>query len=198
MISGDSSDYHYFDLAVSKLTKPIGMSLELGVRRGQGSKCIIDAYRKHHPQVKLYHLGVDPYGNILYNCDDSDNPMRLDYTEDMKKDMINDFNQLYPEFYFVNLEDKEFFKRYHDYYPIYNFVKTKIDKFEVVHYDGPHDTPSIIEETEYFLNHKPEQCFYIYDDIKNFDLQKIEDHLVKNGFSLIQKGERKAVYEFRT
>ena len=43
MITGDSFEYEFLDNAVKQLTDPIGVSVELGVRRGQGSKSIIDA-----------------------------------------------------------------------------------------------------------------------------------------------------------
>ncbi|MBX0312828.1 MAG: hypothetical protein JHC31_13860, partial [Sulfurihydrogenibium sp.] len=79
MIQGDSREYEFFDEAVKLLKNPIGVSVEIGVRRGMGSKCIIDAYRKYHSSIKLNHLGIDPYGNILYRTADRDQGGRLDY-----------------------------------------------------------------------------------------------------------------------
>jgi hypothetical protein len=63
MIEGDSKEYEVFEEAIKQLTNPIGATVEIGVRRGMGSKLIIDSFRKHHPNVKLNHLGIDPYGN---------------------------------------------------------------------------------------------------------------------------------------
>jgi C-terminal processing protease CtpA/Prc len=48
VITGDSLEYEFLDNAVKQLKDPIGVSVELGIRRGQGSKTIIDAYRKYH------------------------------------------------------------------------------------------------------------------------------------------------------
>ena len=116
MIQGDSKEYEFFDEAVKLLKNPIGVSVEIGVRRGMGSKCIIDAYRKYHPSIKLNHLGIDPYGNILYRTADRDPGGRLDYTNKMKQEALLDLIKEYPEFNLVNLEDSEFFKRF-DKYP---------------------------------------------------------------------------------
>jgi hypothetical protein len=119
MIEGDSKEYEVFEEAIKQLTNPIGATVEIGVRRGMGSKLIIDSFRKHHPNVKLNHLGIDPYGNIEYNPMEAHKNIRLDYTNDMKRDAILDFTKDYPEFHLVCLEDTEFFKRFSDGYPVY-------------------------------------------------------------------------------
>ena len=67
-IEGDSRNYELLDSAVRRIKNPIGASFEIGVRRGLGSKTIIDAYRKYHPSLtNLTHIGLDPYGNLPYN-----------------------------------------------------------------------------------------------------------------------------------
>ena len=194
MISGDSSEYEFFDEAIQLLKNPIGVSVEIGVRRGMGTKCIIDAYRKYHPSVQLKHLGIDPYGNILYRTSDNDKGGRLDYTNKMKQDALLAIIKEYPEFNFVNLEDSEFFKRYADGYPIYDFEKRLLTQYETVHFDGPHDTESVMNEVNFFLDRRPKQCVYIFDDIDTHDIDKIGEHLIWNGFKQFKKGNRKAVF----
>jgi hypothetical protein len=194
MILGDSSEYEFFDEAIQLLKNPIGVSVEIGVRRGMGTKCIIDAYRKYHPNILLTHLGIDPYGNILYRTSDSDKGGRLDYTNKMKQDALLAIIKDYPEFNFVNLEDSEFFKRYADGYPIYNYEKKLLTQYETVHFDGPHDTESVMNEVNFFLERRPKQCVYIFDDIDTHDIDKIGEHLIWNGFKQFKKGSRKAVY----
>jgi hypothetical protein len=194
MILGDSSEYEFFDEAIQLLKNPIGVSVEIGVRRGMGTKCIIDAYRKYHPNISLTHLGIDPYGNILYRTSDSDKGGRLDYTNKMKQDALLAIIKDYPEFNFVNLEDSEFFKRYADGYPIYNYEKKLLTQYETVHFDGPHDTESVMKEVNFFLDRRPKQCVYIFDDIDTHDIDKIGKHLIWNGFKQFKKGNRKAVY----
>jgi len=194
MISGDSFEYEFFDEAIQLLKNPIGVSVEIGVRRGMGTKCIIDAYRKYHPHILLKHLGIDPYGNILYRTSDNDKGGRLDYTNKMKQDALLAIIKEYPEFNFINLEDSEFFKRYADGYPVYDFEKKLLTKYETVHFDGPHDTESVMKEVDFFLERRPEQCVYIFDDIDTHDIDKIGEHLIWNGFKEFKKGKRKAVF----
>jgi len=194
MILGDSSEYEFFDEAIQLLKNPIGVSVEIGVRRGMGTKCIIDAYRKYHPSIQLKHLGIDPYGNILYRTSDNDKGGRLDYTNKMKQDALLAIIKEYPEFNFINLEDLEFFKRYADGYPVYDFEKKLLTKYETVHFDGPHDTESVMKEVDFFLDRRPEQCVYIFDDIDTHDIDKIGEHLIWNGFKEFKKGKRKAVF----
>ena len=194
MILGDSLEYEFFDEAIQLLKNPIGVSVEIGVRRGMGTKCIIDAYRKYHPSIQLKHLGIDPYGNILYRTSDNDKGMRLDYTNKMKQDALLAIIKEYPEFNFINLEDSEFFKRYADGYPVYDFEKKLLTKYETVHFDGPHDTESVMKEVDFFLDRRPEQCVYIFDDIDTHDIDKIGEHLIWNGFKEFKKGKRKAVF----
>jgi hypothetical protein len=194
MILGDSLEYEFFDEAIQLLKNPIGVSVEIGVRRGMGTKCIIDAYRKYHPSIELKHLGIDPYGNILYRTSDNDKGGRLDYTNKMKQDALLAIIKEYPEFNFVNLEDSEFFKRYADGYPVYDFEKKLLTKYETVHFDGPHDTESVMKEVDFFLDRRPEQCVYIFDDIDTHDIDKIGEHLIWNGFKEFKKGKRKTVF----
>jgi hypothetical protein len=198
MITGDSKEYEFFDEAIKLLKNPIGVSVEIGVRRGMGSKSIIDAYRKYHPHIKLNHLGIDPYGNILYRTADNDNGGRLDYTNKMKQEALLDLVKEYPEFNLINLEDLEFFKRFADGYPIYNENKILLKEYETVHFDGPHDTESVMKEVEFFIVRKPKQCVYIFDDIDTHDIDRIGKYLIDNGFKEFKKGERKAVYTYES
>jgi hypothetical protein len=150
MIKGDSKEYEVFEEAIKQLTNPIGATVEIGVRRGMGSKLIIDSFRKHHPNVKLNHLGIDPYGNIEYNPMEAHKNIRVDYTNDMKRDAILDFTKDYPEFHLVCLEDTEFFKRFSDGYPVYDQCKIMLSKYDLIHFDGPHDLGSVLNEVNFF------------------------------------------------
>jgi hypothetical protein len=198
MISGDSKEYEFFDEAIKLLKDPIGVSVEIGVRRGMGSKCIIDAYRKYHPHIKLKHLGIDPYGDIIYRTADNDPGMRLDYNNTMKQEALLAIIKEYPEFNFINLEDSEFFKRFSDGYPVYDNEKKLLTQYEIVHFDGPHDTESVMKEVNFFLDRKPKQCVYVFDDIATHNIDKIGEHLIWNGFKEIKKGNRKIVFVYES
>ena len=195
MIHGDSLEYEFLENAVKALSNPIGVSVEIGVRKGYGSAMIINSYRKYHPKIDLVHLGIDPYGNIEYMTEEN-RKVRLDYTNKMKQECIKDFADI-PEFHMVNLEDTEFFKRFADGYPIYNEYKKMITEYEIVHFDGPHDLKSVINEVEFFAKRLAPEAVFIFDDIKNFDIDKVGKTIIDWGFKEYDKGERKRSFIYK-
>lgn len=200
---GDSLEYGIFETCLSFIKKPIGATLEVGVRDGFGSKVIIDAWRKLHEGTELVHIGLDPYGNIDYNGADNLKNVKYDYTNDMKQDMLQYMSAFYPEFNFVCLDDREFFAKFVNGYPIYREKKILINKYDLIHLDGPHDTDSILEEINYFTVRAADECCIVLDDCQAFDLQRVVEHVgkTKEGvvpnerhlFKLAYQGERKAV-----
>ena len=99
-IEGDSFEYEIIESAVKKLSNPIGASFEIGVRRGMGSKKIIDSYRKYHPNLsELIHIGLDPYGNLPYTFSEDRKDIVEDalYTNLMKRETLINFLKKYPE-----------------------------------------------------------------------------------------------------
>ena len=195
---GDSDEYEIFDSSIKRLTNPIGSSFEIGVRRGMGSKKIIDGYRKYHPHLNEHiHIGLDPYGELPYNFSEERKfNINHDYTNLMKREMIINFSKKYKEFNFVNLDTIEFFKRFKDGYPIYSKIKKIIDKFEIVHFDGLHDIENVTLEIDYFLNHLCNQTIFILDDINTFNFDSVKKKLYKNNFKLLESGKRKASFEY--
>jgi hypothetical protein len=198
-IEGGSFEYEIIESAVKKLSNPIGSSFEIGVRRGMGSKKIIDSYRKYHPSLKeLIHIGLDPYGNLPYTFSEERKDIVEDalYTNLMKRETLINFLKKYPEFYFINLDTHEYFKRFSDGYPIYENKKKIINKFEIVHFDGLHDLENVTLEVKFFLNHLSPQTIFIFDDIDAFDMQKIRKILLDNNFKDFESGKRKASFEY--
>ena len=194
---GDSYNYELLESAVKRLKKPIGASFEIGVRRGMGSKAIIDSYRKFHPNINnLTHIGLDPYGDLPYNFSENSKNKKADYTNLMKRETLINFLKKYEEFHFVNLDTHEFFNRFSDGYPVYNKKKLIIDKFEIVHFDGLHDFENVNLEVSYFLTKLSDQTIFIFDDIDTFDIEKISKRLEKNNFIQFQKKTRKVSYEY--
>ena len=194
--TGDSVEYTSLAEAVQSLKNPIGASVELGVRLGLGSKTIIDAYRNFHPNIRLNHLGIDPYGDIDYAASDSVLARKFNYDNLMKKTTLINFAEEYPEFHLVNFEDTEFFNRFSDGYPVYEEKKHMITHYELVHFDGPHDTRSVMREAVFFNQKKADQTFWIFDDISGLRWSVLNGFMGKAGFKLVNKGLNKAVYEY--
>ncbi|MEC7143541.1 MAG: class I SAM-dependent methyltransferase [Pseudomonadota bacterium] len=197
-IEGDNEEYEILDRAVKRLKNPQGLSFEIGVRRGMGSKKIIDAYRKYHPKLKnVIHIGLDPYGSLPYIfSEDRKNSLEHNYTNLMKREMLINFSKKYQEYNFVNLDTHEFFKRFRDGYPIYSGTKKIIDKFEIVHFDGLHDLENVNLEINYFLDHLCPQTIFVFDDISSFDFDKIRDKLTEKKFKEIEFGKTKSSFEY--
>jgi len=191
---GDSLEYDLIEQAIKFLVNPVGNTVEIGVREGFASKLIIDAWRKHQT-IPLIHLGVDPYGDIPYN--ESDKSLNIDYTgynNKIKQDMLLYMTHHYPEFNLVNLEDTEFFDKFKNGYPIYNKKKILIDKYDFVLLDGPHDTPTILNEMLFFIKRAPKHQLIMIDDVKSFDLVHIEDKVKQFNYSVCYEGEKKVLF----
>ena len=90
MIDGDSSEYNFISEEIEKLNlEDVVLTCEIGLRRGLGSKIIMDAVKKK--QVPHYrHLAVDPYGNLNYQHYDDRPPYTADYTDNMKVETLFD------------------------------------------------------------------------------------------------------------
>ena len=191
---GDSLEYDLIEQSIQFLKNPIGNTIEIGVRDGFASKLIIDAWRKHQ-KTPLIHLGIDPYGDILYN--ESDLSLNIDYTgynNKMKQDMLVYMSYNYPEFNLINLEDTEFFDKFSNGYPIYNKKKIFINKYDFVLLDGPHDTRSILNEMLFFIKRAPNQQLIIVDDVKSFDLSSIENKMKEFDYFVCYEGEKKVIF----
>jgi len=117
MIEGDSKEYEMIREACQTLKGDDLFTAEIGVRRGLGSKLILEEliFKKH------WHIGIDPYGNLNYSHYDKKEPTTADYTNDMKHQLIKDLD--YKNFSLFQMEDDEFMKRFEDGVPIYRDKK---------------------------------------------------------------------------
>lgn len=197
-LPGDSADYHLLTKGV-ELSKGVqGLTCEIGLRRGGGTRHIIDAINKFSP-CKV-HIAIDPYGHIEYEHKEK-HVVRLDYTNDMLADCMKN---LYPyaqskgvQFIFINLEDTEFFNRYADGVPVYNINKTIENKYSFVHFDGPHAVDPLIKEIEFFAKRIDKGACFCFDDVVGYyDHGIIDLLLMHKGFKLIQTTHHKALYQY--
>ena len=196
-LPGDSGDYHLLTEGVELSKHTVGMTCEIGLRRGGGTKVIIDAIAVHCPGK--VHIAIDPYGRIPYEHK-QDQPVRLDYTNEMLADCMTNVYRYAQErkvhFIFFNLEDTEFFKRYFDGVPVYELEKRIETKYSFVHFDGPHSVEPLMEEINFFTCFTPPGACWVFDDVVGYyDHDKIEAHLFAHGFKLIRKTHHKALYQ---
>ncbi len=196
-LPGDSLDYHLLTKGVELSAGAPGLTCEIGLRRGGGTKHIIDALQKYCPHK--VHIAIDPYGSILY-ADKDNQKIRLDYTNEMAGEALP---QIYGyahlskiRFLYFQLEDIEFFERFGNGVPLYELEKTIENRYSFVHFDGPHDVPSITTEIGFFSSRlSPGGCF-CFDDIGHYDHAQIEKMLFSIGMVTIHKTGRKALYQY--
>ena len=100
-------------------------------------------------------------------------------------------------FQFFNLEDREFFKRYGDGVPVYDYKKRIENLYSFVHFDGPHAELPLLWEMDFFLERTQQGACWVFDDVTGYyDHEKIETVLFVAGFKLIQKTWHKALYQY--
>jgi len=194
-LPGDSYDYDVLYRAVYATRDISGLSVEIGVRRGGGIQHIVDALANTGKTI----IGIDPYGNIEY-AETDNSTRRLDYTNIMKNEALASIYRYVGDkginFVFYNMEDTEWMSRFGTGVPIYNEYKTIVNDYAFVHFDGPHDTKSVYEETLWFMFRASTGACFVYDDVGTYNHNKIDQLLIENGWSVIEHGKegRKIAY----
>lgn len=198
-LPGDSGDYHLLTKGVELSKHTPGLTCEIGLRRGGGTKHIIDALAIHAPHK--VHIAIDPYGHIPYEHKEGQ-PVRLDYTNDMRDECLANLYQYTRlkkiPFLFFNLEDTEFFNRFADGVPVYDLEKTIWNEYSFVHFDGPHAFLPLVDEIHFFHNKARPGACWVFDDVTGYyDHDRIEkEYIIPAGFKLIDKTHHKALYQY--
>ena len=192
----DSANYEVLSDAVERIKAVEGLTCEIGLRRGGGSKYIIDAL-KATQQTKT-HIAIDPFGNIEYPEGDDDRIIRCDYTNTMRDDCLVNLYlyclQQQQPFIFFNLEDTEFFARFADGVPVYQETKQLVNRYALVHFDGPHTVRHLKVEIDFFQSRSPEGAVWIFDDVKLYNHADIHAYVRELGWSLFRTTDRKWAY----
>lgn len=189
-LPGDSFDYEVLYMAAASIKNIKGAVCEIGTRRGGSLRYIVDGILSVG-DVNRNVVCVDPYGNVEYASGENE-MIRVDYTNDMR-------NQALPNIYtylqgrpinvvFMCMEDVEFFDRFQDGVPFYQEYKEVINQYALVFFDGPHDTPSLIKELDFFFPRSVEGTQFVFDDVSLYPHEVIHNHILANGFRLEQKG----------
>lgn len=193
---GDSGEYHILENATALIKDVEGLTCEIGVREGGGTKCILDTLKK--TDQKKVHIAIDPFGNIDYEHWENVKT-KLDYTNNMKNKMLKNLytycedNEM--EVLFFPMEDTEFFEKFSNGVPVYNEYKQIINQYSLVFFDGPHTTELVKKEFDFF-NHKiPVGGVIIFDDINQYPhMTSLDEYIQSNQFKIIEIGNCKISY----
>jgi hypothetical protein len=197
-LPGDSKDYDLITRAIEAIPNgKEGMTCEIGLRQGGGTKYIINALSHKNLPYKV-HIAIDPFGNIVYARKDGVN-RRMNYTNEMRDTSLGFIYQYAMSksvnFVFINLEDVEFFKRYSDGVPVYSDNKHLLEKYIFVHFDGPHQADLVLEELLWFDERMTAGATAVFDDINDYNHDMVEEKLKELKWMLLEKTGRKASYQ---
>ncbi len=185
MIQGDSTEYEILEQACKTLGDDL-FTAEIGVRQGAGTKIILDTLK----DKKHWHIGIDPYGNLNYQHYDNSESYTCDYTNSMKLQLIKDID--YQNFTLFPMGDDEFMKRFHDGVPIYREKKELINNYDLVHFDGPHQTVDVLKEVMFLAQRCRAGTVFVFDDYPKFNMDLILKIIVNDyGFMLLKQGKNK-------
>jgi len=185
MIQGDSTEYEIITEACKTLGDNL-LTAEIGVRQGKGTATILETLK----DKKHWHIGIDPYGNLDYQHYDKSSSYTCDYTNSMKLQLIKDID--YENFTLFPMGDDEFMKRFSDGVPIYREKKEIINKYDLVHFDGPHKTVDVIKEVVFFGERSHPGTVFVFDDYPKFDMDTVLKIIVNQyGFMLLKQGKNK-------
>lgn len=172
-----------------------GLSCEIGLRRGGGTKVILDAFMEN--EDKRVHVCIDPYGNIIYN--DIVGPHRSDYTDDMKNETLAELYRYAFDhrinILFFNMEDSEFYQRFFDGVPVYDQEKIMMNKYCFVHVDGQHDTESVRLAAVFFIPRVSMRGVIAYDNTDHYDHSPIHELMITNKFIMVEDVMNKKIYK---
>ena len=198
MIEGDSRDYNLLTKAAERVaqleTKQPLLTAEIGIRRGLGTKIILEYTRPKHSGLH-FHIGIDPYGNLNYPHYDNSEASVADYDSKMKAEHIKDFADK-DNYQFLNMTDMKFFEKYFTGVLLYNKgAEYHLNTYHLVHFDGPHMTAAVVAETVFFAQRSVVGSVFVFDDCQKYDSQLIKNVAASFGFEFITNGERKMIME---
>jgi hypothetical protein len=219
VFSTDSSEYDILQEAVAAVGETPGAVVEIGTRRGGSAKMIIDVLHSHGNSNRSMFC-IDPYGNIELECtnknisihmpwqgiDETGEALSTEHTKTVRLDYTNDMrNRVIPSLYyyayasglnfqFFCLEDHEFFNRFADGVPVYDYNKVLENNYAFVFFDGPHTNEAVEMELNFFLDRSSVGSVFVFDDIWMYDHDKFEKIMFDAGFETLRKGDIKASY----
>ncbi len=190
MLEANDSEYDVMLRAIAEAAKacedPLAMTIEIGVRRGGGSKLIVEEFRRLGQH--RFHVLVDPYGDLPYQANDGP-ALHLDYADWMRRKVLHEWHawaedeKVDSQFFW--LTDDEFFRAFADGIPFYVEGRTvQATLYAFAYLDGPHCRDFVTKEVEWFLPRMAPGGVLCFDDIGNYEHQPIRDRLVSAGWEM--------------
>lgn len=199
MIEGDSAEYEFLTEAV-ELSKDVeGMCCEIGLRRGMGTKTIIDAVRQYCPTKTV--VAIDPYGSIPYIGREHMGECRLDYTNQMKSDCMADLWAYVRDnpvsFKYFDMTDDYFFYLFDHGVPSYDLDYKNMPGYSMAHLDGPHTVSHISREVIWFNDRMESGACICVDDvtIDFVDIRPIQELFDTLGWEQLRLGLKKGLWK---
>ena len=113
----------------------------------------------------------------------------------MKQNFLEAFKK-HENFILYQLEDQEYFNAFGNGVPIYYKGDKKIiNKYDFVHFDGPHTTSAVLNEALFFANRSNPGARFVFDDVNTYNMKLIENVLKNYCFKLLEKGGKKVCLE---
>lgn len=200
---GFDYDHHNHQIllnAIDSITEVEGIVCEIGLRKGGGLVIMMLSWLNNNHNKDRYFIAIDPYGNIDYKWKDGVT-LKLDYTNKMKNETLS---RLYSfcsthniNFNLFCLTDFDFFDKFENGVIIYDQNRKILDKYALVHLDGPHTTEDLIKEIDFFKPRISLGGFIVLDDVQGyFNLQKLEEIILCDStFVLVENDNHKASYK---
>lgn len=199
VLNTNGKDYHVLENAARHIKGVPGLTCEVGLREGGGTKYIVDALLSNSDEGRV-HIALDPYGKIPYI--QSETQVRMDgpYPNEM---MSRTLAELYAYVHskpilllFFALEDSEFFSRYETGVPVYHKSKKELmNTYALTYLDGPHNLDCTMKETLFFAARSTKGSIIVYDDIHNYyDHSKIKEYLEGLGWKELELASSKVSY----
>lgn len=190
----DGNEYHIILNCIDSIVGVGGLTCEIGLRLGGGSKLIMDRFI--HNGDKRIHVAIDPYGDIPYSDINGTRP--CGYSNRMRNRCLIDLYQWALDrdqyFLFFQMESSQFFQRFSDGVPVYHQNGSIENRYAFVHVDGQHTLINAREEFEFFRDRMSVGGIIVFDDINNYDHAALEKEILASGYNLIQSGTYKKAY----
>lgn len=203
-LEGDGTPQGYEVLLRALEMSPAqGLSCDIGVRKGRSSQLIMEhiSVRKQNHT----HIAIDPYGSIGYQATRYLPEGTSDYSNQMRRETFSNLSKiamdLEVDLFFFPVEDSEFFKRFSDGVPTYQYTKQIVKDYGFVFVDGQHSLDAVREATNFFSTRMARGGILMFDNTDVYEHYQVHAGLLFSGFKYISELEMtdtdyKKVYQY--